>query len=34
MSGSIPYKYKSGMEQLDDKTWSVCTTRIPNWTYK
>lgn len=30
MSGSIPYRYALGMEQLDDKTCSVCSTRIPN----
>lgn len=30
ISGSIPYTYALGMEQLDDKTCSVCTTSIPN----
>lgn len=30
MSGSIPYRYALGIEQLDDKTCNVCSTRIPN----
>lgn len=29
-SGTIPYKYQLGMEQLEDMTCNVCAKRIPN----